>query len=134
MAASVTGTITFVQEDGHEMEFEITDLNSLYSVTNQIRRSINLDWHVMDFISEMVVVTKDEKDLVLGTEITDRFKEWSESKGHTFLGGRNALYRFLVAENGVRRVSGNNRAGFRGLKIRSNSQTPDVDEEASDLL
>lgn len=131
MNLKIDGSVQLTLEDGEVIEFEIKDLNSLYSAANQINRRINVDWHVMDFIDEMVQVTKEPSDLVQGTELAELFKGWMEGKGHEYVGGRNALYRHVGVLHGVRRVTGTNKVGFRGIRvlgIKGNGKKQEIDD------
>lgn len=118
MEVKVVGSLSFTNLDGTVTQFEIEDLKSLYSVTNSIVRSINMFGPIDDFITECVEITKVNTDMETGKDLAAAFREWAERNGHRFDAGRNALYKQIGHEHGVRRVEGGNKVAFRGLRLR----------------
>ena len=130
----VTGHITFKDEKGDEHEFKVEGMTSIYSACNKIIQMFAMGNVIDDFIKERVVVTKDPQDFVNGMTVKAEFMAWMTKNGHNYGGGRNTLYKELAFLHGVRRVSGTNRAGFRGMKLLFGDKRLDGPSEDLDLI
>lgn len=131
---TVRGTIEFQDERGEVHEFQIDGMTSIYSACNRIIKMFAMGNTIDDFIKARVVVTKDSADFVNGMTVYAEFMNWMKKEGHSYEGGRNSLYKELGFLHGVRRVSGTNRAGFRGMKLLFDDPRLDNPEIDDDLI